>query len=194
MTRVTITVIVIFVALGAIFFFSRQAQDSSTENKNTIDEVSQIVPVVFAAKNIKQGQIFENNLLEERNLPRNQIPSDAILNRDLILERRAGRDIPRGIIIAPNDVLASDRLKWTADDERREIDSKRQIRDGYGITIYPIRIILAGKKIDSLSITAKQTETKAIPPGSIGSFKDVIGRTAKSDLLQGQIIREMDLE
>ena len=194
MTRITLAVVIIFVALGAIFFFNSQIQESSTENKSTVDEVSELTPVVFTAENIKKRQVFEDNLLEVKYLSQDQIPCDAIPDKDLILERRAGRDIPRGVILAPNDVLSSDRLKWTADDERREMDSKRQIEAGYGITVYPIRIIQAGKQIDSLSITTKQTKIKEIPPGSIGSFKDVIGRKAKYDLFQGQIIREMDLE
>lgn len=195
MTRFTVAVIIIFVALGAIFFFSRQVPETTTENKSSIDdEISQLTPVVFTAKSITKGQVFEEDLLEVRELPQNKIPSDAVLSKDSFLERRAGRDIPKGTILAPDDVLSSDRSKWTTDDERRELDSKRQTEAGHGIVVYPIRIIQAGKRIDSLSITTKQMKVEKIPPGSIGSFREIVGRKAKFDLSYGQIITERDLE
>lgn len=190
MTRVAIILIIVSVFCGALYFgfqiLSRSAQFNSSGEAQRI---------VCASKEIEKGDTFEASNLQCLPPRWDREPQPSFDRPDPILDRRSSRHINAGEVIGFEDVLVDDRSKWTKDDAFRN----RRMRDrprpkGFFTVLYLIGDVPSGEIVPTYLVESKEVASKYLPPDAVNLLEDVRGKKAKSRLVQGQIIRAVDLQ
>lgn len=198
MAKITTLLIVLFALAGVLYFnlqyCSPKLDIQTSASFEYIAASTKIKPVAVASVSIEKGEYFYESNVEIKELDEDMIPNDAVSDTAPFLERRAAHTVPAGQILAFNDVLPADKAKMTGFDKERELSSQRQTKAGYEVIVYATRDIQRGEPLESIALEQKEMEVDNIPTGAVHALKEVIGKTAKSDIFQGQVIMAKELK
>lgn len=171
-----------------LFFFLTCPNATLGQNSNGSPKA------VVTSISVKKGSIFTHSNIKLKSIDLNNLPSDAVTDITVFLNRRAGKNLSSNQILSRFDILSTDRTKWTEYDERRALKIQTKIpKSGYGKIFYPIYDLPKGRPIEPFSIDFQEIEISKVPQNSIKSIKQIVGSVARHGINQGQPITLDDL-
>jgi len=116
--------------------------------------------VVYAAKNIEEGQIIPAEALEERDVDASKAPIDAFTSTNAVVGQQAAYPVPAGQIISQHAVKA---MAAVTGFEGKIKEGMRALTFGVDSNSGVAGFIAPGSHVDVVCITGSAGDTKAAP-------------------------------
>jgi flagella basal body P-ring formation protein FlgA len=153
------------------------------ERQSKLDAVQREIPphaymdgtAVYASKNVPQGVLITEDLIEERKLAINKMPDHIACRTSEALGCRARFEIAKGDIVSLYDLDPYPPMLPVT-------------------SVYCVKRIPAGAPIKDDAVELLCRADQDLPKGRFGSVAMVLGRKARSDIHVGQIIRPYEIE
>jgi len=133
---------------------ARRAQQAA-ENANSVK-----TKVVYAAKNIEEGEIIPAEALEERDVEANKAPIDAFNSINAVVGQQAAYTVPAGQIVSQHAVKT---MAAVTGFEGKIKEGMRALTFGVDSNSGVAGFIAPGSHVDVVCITGSAGETKAAP-------------------------------
>lgn len=181
---------------------------SDTTQKNTAESNEEVDAdlvatgntVVYAIKNIKEGEEITEDALEEEKIEPSKIPSDAIGHEKPIVGRVAKYGISSGQIVSIHDLLPPGCISpESAQKALKNGTALPLTKDDYTFapktgTVWIAQITIPrGTPIEDSSFVRRQVDPSMVPEQAISDFEDTIGTFARYDIPDGQILTAEEL-
>jgi len=153
-----LAVVVTMYVMGLV----NSSQDEANRAKIAAEQAKQGVKakVVFASKNIEEGEIIPAEALEERDVDQNKAPIDAFQTANAVVGQQAAYPIPAGQIVSTHSVK---QMAIQTGFEGKIKEGMRALTFGVDTNSGVAGFIAPGSHVDVVCITGSAGETKAAP-------------------------------
>jgi pilus assembly protein CpaB len=134
---------------------ARRAQQAAEQAKQGVKS-----KVVYASKNIEEGEIIPAEALEEKDVDQNKAPIDAFTSANAVVGQQAAYPIPAGQIVSQHSVK---QMAIQTGFEGKIKEGMRALTFGVDTNSGVAGFIAPGSHVDVVCITGSAGDTKAAP-------------------------------